>query len=156
MWYRCVPHCLKKILTYTCPKVSCHPLHPTPHKTATLPGEKYKEPKQCMGTIRDPWKGTPSTLVLDDTSMDVPLFWPFFLTFWGLKTLFWGYFFSSTNTETIFWGIKLPILTEFHLFGPKFHFCLNLLGFNFQWPAAPTPRFQTVYPQACSSNRLWN
>ena len=83
--------------------------------------------------ITDPGEGTPSML----GDMDVPPFWPPFLTFGGLNSIFLGYFFSSTNTKTIFWVLKLLILAEFDLFGPKFHFSLNLFGSNFQRPAAP-------------------
>ena len=36
--------------------------------------------------------------------LDVPPFWPPFLTFWGLNMILLGYFFSSTDTKTIFWG----------------------------------------------------
>ena len=49
-----------------------------------------------------PGEGTPTML----GDMDVPPFWPPFLTFWGLNSIFLGYFFSSTNTTTIFWGIR--------------------------------------------------
>ena len=89
------------------------------------------------GTKPSPWGawGTPSML----GDMDVPPFLPPFLTFWGLNSIFLGYFFSSTNTKMIFGVLKLLIVTEFDLFGPKFHFSLHLFGSNFQRPAAPPP-----------------
>ena len=54
----------------------------------------------------------------------------------GIELDFWGYFFSSTNTKLSFGVLELPMLTKFHLFGLKFHFCLDLFGSNFQRPAA--------------------
>ena len=78
--------------------------------------------------------------------MDVPPFWPPFLTFWGLNSIFLGYFFSSTNTKTIFGVLKLPILTEFDLLGPKFNFSLDLFGSNFQRPAAHPRQFSDRVP----------
>ena len=53
---------------------------------------------------------------------------PFFLNFWGLNTIFWGYFFHPSIPKRSFW---VPILPELDLFGPKFQFCLDLLGSNF-------------------------
>ena len=78
--------------------------------------------------------GTPYML----GDMDVPRFWPPFLTLWGLNTIFLGYFFSSTNTKTIF---LVPVLAELDLFGPKFHYSLDLFGSNFQQPAAHPRQF---------------
>ena len=86
--------------------------------------------------------GTP--YVIGDTY--VPRFWPPFFTLAGSSTIFLGYFFSSTNTKTIFWGIKLPILTEFDILGPKFHFSLDLFGSNFQRPAAHPHHFLDQVP----------
>ena len=51
--------------------------------------------------------------------MDVPPFWPSFLTFWGLDSIFLGYFFSSTNTKTIFWGIKTTNSYRIRSFRPQ-------------------------------------
>ena len=63
-------------------------------------------------------EGTPSML----GDMDVPPFWPPFLTFWGLNSIFWGYFFSSTNTKMIFWGIKTTNSYRFRSFRPQISF----------------------------------
>ena len=74
---------------------------------------------------------------------------PPFLTFWGLNPIFLGNFFSSTNTKMIFWGIKTTNRYRFDVFDPILLFSLDLLGSNFQRPAAPphTPiSFQTEYP----------
>ena len=65
-----------------------------------------------------PGEGTPSML----GDMDVPPFWPSFLTFWGLNSIFWGYFFSSTNTKTIFWGIKTTNSYRIRSFRPQISF----------------------------------
>ena len=51
--------------------------------------------------------------------MDVPPFWPSFLTFWGLNSIFLGYFFSSTNTKTIFWGIETTNSYRIRSFRPQ-------------------------------------
>ena len=73
----------------------------------------------CQNTSRPtPGEGTPS--VLGD--MDVPPFWPPFLTFWGLNSIFLGYFFSSTNTKTIFWGIKTTNSHRIWSFWPQILF----------------------------------
>ena len=61
---------------------------------------------------------TPSML----GDMDVPPFWPPFLTFWGLNSIFWGYFFSSANTKTIFWGIKTTNSYRIPSFRPQISF----------------------------------
>ena len=101
-----------------------------------------------------PGEGTPSML----GDMDVPPFWPPFLTFWRLNSIFLGYFFSSTNTKTIFWGIKTTNSHRIRSFGPKFHFSLNLFGSNFQWPAAHPRQFSDRVPPPgvppCGGN--WN
>ena len=65
-----------------------------------------------------PGEGTPSML----GDMDVPPFWPHFLTFWGLNSIFMGYFFSSTNTKTIFWGIKTTNSHRIRSFWPQILF----------------------------------
>ena len=65
-----------------------------------------------------PGEGTPSML----GDMDVPPFWPPFLTFWGLNLIFLGYFFSSTNTKTIFWGIKTTNSYRIRSFRPQISF----------------------------------
>ena len=54
--------------------------------------------------------------------MDVPPFWPPFLTFWRLNSIFLGYFFSSTNTKTIFWGIKTTNSYRIRSFRPQISF----------------------------------
>ena len=45
---------------------------------------------------------------------------------------FWGIFSHPLTPKRSFGVLKLPIPTEFDLFGPKFHFSLNLFGSNFQ------------------------
>ena len=42
--------------------------------------------------------------------------------------------------------LKLPILAEFDLLGPKFNFSLDLFGSNFQWPAAHPHQFSDRVP----------
>ena len=54
---------------------------------------------------------------------------------------FWGTFSHPPTPKPSFGVLKLPILTKFDLFGPTFHFSLNLFGSNFQWPAAHTRQF---------------
>ena len=66
----------------------------------------------------------------------VPQFWP---PFWhsGDWTRILGVLFLAQQHQNDHFGVlKLPILTEFDIFGPKFHFSLNLLVSNFQRPAA--------------------
>ena len=65
-----------------------------------------------------PGEGTPSML----GDMDVPPFWPPFLTFWGLNSIFLGYFFSSTNTKPIFWGIQTTNSYRIRSFRPQISF----------------------------------
>ena len=63
------------------------------------------------------------------------------LHFWGLSCpihLFWGTFSQPPTPKRSFW---VPILPELDVFGPNFHFCLNLLGSNFQWPVAHPHQF---------------
>ena len=48
---------------------------------------------------------------------------------------FWGIFSHPPTPKRSFVVLKLPILTEFDLLGPKFHFSLDLFGSNFQRPA---------------------
>ena len=65
-----------------------------------------------------PGEGTPSLL----GDMDVPPFWPPFLTFWGLNSIFLGYFFSSTNSKAIFWGTKTINFYTNRSFWPQIQF----------------------------------
>ena len=97
-----------------------------------------------LGQTRStPGEGTPSML----GDMDVPPFWPPFLTLWGLNTIFLGYLFSSTNSKAIFWGTKTTIFfTKIDLFGPKFNFFLDLFESNFQRPAAHPHQFSGWVP----------
>ena len=89
-----------------------------------------------------PGEGTPSML----GDMDVPPFWPPFLTFWGLNSIFWGIFSHPPTPKRSFGVLKLPILTEFDLLGPKFHFTLDLFGSKFQRPAAHPHQFSDRVP----------
>ena len=70
--------------------------------------------------------------------------------FWhsgDLTRSFWGTFSHPPIPKRSFGVLKLPILTEFDLFGPKFHFSPDLFGSNFQWPAAHPHRFSDrVHP----------
>ena len=79
-------------------------------------GTKYHKDSQSKAW--NPGEGTPSML----GDMDVPPFWPPFLTFWGLNSIFLGYFFSSTNTKTIFWGIKTTNSYRIRSFRPQISF----------------------------------
>ena len=61
------------------------------------------------------------------------------LFFWHSRAWtrsFWGTFSHSPTPKRSFGVLKLPILTEFDLFGPKF---LDLLGSNFQCNPPPPP-----------------
>ena len=90
-----------------------------------------------------PGEGTPSML----GDMDVPPFWPPFLTFWGLNSIFLGYFFSSTNTKTIFWGIKTTNSYRIRSFRPQISFFPRIfLGPKFQRPAAHPHQFSDRVP----------
>ena len=79
---------------------------------------------------RTPGEGTPSML----GDMDVPPFWPPFLTFRGLNSIFLGYFLSSTNTKTIFCGIKTTNSHRIRSFSPQILFFPR--SFWVQFPAA--------------------
>ena len=59
---------------------------------------------------------------------------------------FWGTFSHPPISKRSFGVLKLPILTDFDLFYPKFPFSLDLLGSNFQWPAAHPHRFSDRIP----------
>ena len=69
-----------------------------------------------------------------------PLFWP--SGDWTRS--FWGAFSHPPTPKRSFW---VPILPELDIFGPKFHFCLDLLGSNFQRPVAPTHQFSDRVPR---------
>ena len=69
-----------------------------------------------------------------------PLFWHS-----GDWTWSFGGTFSHPPTPKLSFGVlKLPILTEFDLFGPKFYFSLDLFGSNFQRPAAHPHQFSDI------------
>ena len=70
--------------------------------------------------------------------MDVPPFWPPFLTFWGLNSIFLGYFFSSTNTKTIFWDIRTTNSYKIRSFWPQIPFFPRSLWVQFS-AASGTP-----------------
>ena len=59
---------------------------------------------------------------------------------------FWGIFSHPPTPKRSFGVLKLPILTEFDLLGPKFHFSLDLFGSNFQRPAAHPHHFSDRVP----------
>ena len=59
---------------------------------------------------------------------------------------FWGIFSHPPTPKRSFVVLKLPILTEFDLLGPKFHFSLDLFGSNFQRPAAHPHHFSDPVP----------
>ena len=59
---------------------------------------------------------------------------------------FWGIFSHPPTPKRSFGVLKLPILTEFDLFGPKFNFFLDLFGSNFQRPAAHPHQFSGRVP----------
>ena len=63
---------------------------------------------------------------------------------------FWGIFSHPPTPKRSFGVLKVPILKECDLLGPKFHFSLDLLGSNFQRPAAHPHQFSDrVPPRAC-------
>ena len=59
---------------------------------------------------------------------------------------FWGIFSHPPTPKRSFGVLKLPILKEFDLLGPKFHFSLDLFGSNFQRPAAHPHQFSDRVP----------
>ena len=59
---------------------------------------------------------------------------------------FWGIFSHPPTPKRSFGVLKLPILTEFDLLGPKFDFSLDLFGSNFQRPAAHPHHFSDRVP----------
>ena len=67
---------------------------------------------------------------------------------------FWSIFSHPPTPKWSFGVLKLPILIEFDLLGPKFHFSLDLFGSNFQRPAAHPHQFSdrvppTPHPRGC-------
>ena len=71
---------------------------------------------------------------------------------------FWGIFSHPPTPKRSFGVLKLPILTEFDLLGPKFHFSLDLFGSNFQRPAAHPHHFSDRVPPPPPPgrrSRLW-
>ena len=124
--------------------------------TFTLPQAKWAIPGE----------GTPSML----GDMDVPPFWPPFLTFWGLNSIFLGYFFSSTNTTTTFWGIRNTNSYKIRSFWPQIPFFPRSLWVQFSAASGTPPSVfgqsthinlfpmdkmaaisQTIYPDTFSS-----
>ena len=67
---------------------------------------------------------------------------------------FWGIFSHPPTPKRSFGVLKLPILTEFDLLGPKFHFSLDLFGSNFQRPAAHPHHFSDRVPPPGHSYNL--
>ena len=67
---------------------------------------------------------------------------------------FWGIFSHPPTPKRSFVVLKLPILTEFDLLGPKFHFSLDLFGSNFQRPAAHPHHFSDRVPSPGSVEGL--
>ena len=66
---------------------------------------------------------------------------------WQDRARSFGGIFSHPPTPKRSFGVlKLPILTEFDLLGPKFHFSLDLFGSNFQRPAAHPHHFSDRVP----------
>ena len=66
---------------------------------------------------------------------------------WQDRARSFGGIFSHPPTPKRSFGVlKLPILTEFDLLGPKFHFSLDLFGSNFQQPAAHPHHFSDRVP----------
>ena len=65
---------------------------------------------------------------------------------------FWGIFSHPPTPKRSFVVLKLPILTEFDLLGPKFNFSLDLFGSNFQRPAAHPHHFSDRVPPP----RVWH
>ena len=59
---------------------------------------------------------------------------------------FWGIFSHPPTPKRSFGVLKLPILKEFDLLGPKFHFSLDLFGSNFHRPAAHPHQFSDRVP----------
>ena len=59
---------------------------------------------------------------------------------------FWGIFSHPPTPKRSFGILKLPILKEFDLLGPKFNFSLDLFGSNFQGPAAHPHQFSDRVP----------
>ena len=54
---------------------------------------------------------------------------------------FWGIFSHPPTPKRSFGVLKLPILTEFDLLGPKFHFSLDLFGSKFSAASGTPPSF---------------
>ena len=90
--------------------------------------------------IKQPGEGTPS--ILGD--MDVPPFWPPFLTFWEFNKIFLGYFFLSKDTKTIFWGTKTINPYRIRSFWPQIPFFPRSLWVQFS--AAHHHRFSDRVP----------
>ena len=71
---------------------------------------------------------------------------PLFSLWQDRARYFWGIFSHPPTPKRSFGVLKLPILTEFDLLGPKFHFSLDLFGSNFQRPAAHPHHFSDRVP----------
>ena len=93
------------------------PLRPSA-SSVRFPGDAIRRIEKLPNCQLDPREGTPSM----SGDMDVPPFWPPFLTFWGLNSIFLVYFFSSTNTKTIFCGIKTTNSYIIRYFRPEISF----------------------------------
>ena len=125
-----VPYCFSRSSI----KFQCH----TGQKIADLdPSLAFPDGNSSLNSLMAMIWCTPSMLGFGD--MDVLPFWPPFWHSGDLTRSFWGTFSHPPTWKLSFGVLKLPILTEFDLFGPKFHFFLDLFGSNFQQPVGTHP-----------------
>ena len=90
-----------------------------------------------------------------DPGWVLPMWWvihmcrgfdPLFSLWQDRARSFWGIFSHPSTPKRSFGVLKLPILTEFDLLGPKFNFSLDLFGSKFQRPAAHPHQFSDRVP----------
>ena len=102
--------------------------------------------------------------VCENPGWVLPLCWVIWMCrrfdplFWHSEawTRSFGGIFSHPPTPKRSLGVlKLPILTEFDLLGPKFNFSLHLFGPNFQRPAAHPRQFSDRVPPPGWKQRKW-
>ena len=90
---------------------------------------------QCFAEWMSPGEGTPS--ILGD--MDVPPFWPPFLTFWGLNSIFLGTFSHPLTPKRSFGSVKTTNPYRIRSFWPQIPFFPRSFGVQFSVASGTPP-----------------
>ena len=124
------------------------------HQQKHHPGNIFINPPICWWLPSIPWDSLDSNTLQSPGGL-LPMWWvihmcrgfdPLFSLWQDRARSFWGIFSHPPTPKRSFVVLKLPILTEFDLLGPKFNFSLDLFGSNFQRPAAHPHHFSDRVP----------